>query len=196
MQFLPVLAVLGGCTANLVTSEVNVDWDDAKLAAAKIENLGNKDAGPFLVYFDGDENPESQKRRPQVRHYVPGPGEGESITLQGDFAPLSHPQNSNLDNIYQITVYTDPMGMVDESNENDNVLSVPLDCSYESSDITAGAAGDIVIGQSFNEIRAARVTVVSSSDRAIESISLKGLNLPGGDLPWWVCGCIARARNS
>jgi len=116
-----------GCKPDLTVKDLNVTWDAAnKKAEAKIANIGNKAAGNFLVYFNGDENPESPNRRPQVSHIVPGLAKGASIILKADFAPLAHPDNNNLGNVYKITVLVDPKGMVKESNENNNVQESPI----------------------------------------------------------------------
>lgn len=116
-----LLLATTGCAPDLVVRNLNTNWDDAnKNATAVIENIGNKEAGNFLVYFNPDENPESQNHRPQVSHNVSGLAAGGSITLYSDFAPLAHPDNYSLGNVYQITVIADPKSMVDESNENNN----------------------------------------------------------------------------
>ena len=95
----PLVAIfLGtGCAADLVVEQVNINWiAPDKSAEATITNIGNQDAGEFLVYFNGDEFPVSRNRRPQIRHTVTSLGAGASITLAADFAPLAHPDNSNL----------------------------------------------------------------------------------------------------
>lgn len=121
-----VLVALTGC-ADLVVKNLEVDWESGnRIATAEIANIGSKDAGSFMVYFNGDEDPESQNHRPQVRHNVPGLDGGDSVVLTADFAPLAHPDNNSLANIYQITVLVDPKGMVKESNENNNSRSVAV----------------------------------------------------------------------
>lgn len=123
---LPLFAFVG-CAPDLVVKNVDVTWDAAnKKAEAKIANIGNGDAGNFMVYFNGDENPVSPNRRPQVSHNVPGLAKGASITLYADFAPLAHPDNNNLGNVFKITVLVDPKGMVKESNENNNTQEKPI----------------------------------------------------------------------
>lgn len=117
------LVALTGC-ADLVVRDVNVTWDASnKRATAEIANTGNRDAGEFLVYFNGDEDPVSPNRRPQERFTVPYLAQGESVTLTADFAPLAHPDNNNLGNVYQISVLADPKGMVREWNEDNNIRS-------------------------------------------------------------------------
>ena len=121
------LFALVGCTPDLVVKNLDVTWDAAnKRAEAEIANIGNGDAGNFMVYFNGDENPESMNHRPQVRHNVPGLAKGASITLHANFAPLAHPDNNNLGRIFQITVLADPKGMVKESNESNNTKEKPI----------------------------------------------------------------------
>lgn len=117
------LVLLSGC-ADLVVQDLDVTWDaDNKTATATIANTGNRDAGEFLVYFNADEDPESTNHRPQVRQTVAGLDRGEAVQLTADFAPLAHPDNNNLGNVYQITAIADPKGMVKESNEDNNSLS-------------------------------------------------------------------------
>jgi hypothetical protein len=110
-----------GCAPDLVVDQVNIDWTaPTKSAQATITNIGNQDAGEFLVYFNGDEFPMSRNRRPQIRHTVAGLGAGASITLAADFTPLAHPDNNDLGNVYGITVLADPKNMVSESDEENN----------------------------------------------------------------------------
>jgi len=119
----PYVAVIycGGCATDLVVDQVTIDWTaPQRTAEATISNIGNQDAGEFLVYFNGDEFPVSRNRRPQIRHTVTGLNAGASTTLVADFAPLAHPDNDNLANVYQITVLVDPKKMVAESNESNN----------------------------------------------------------------------------
>lgn len=125
-MFIP-LFVFVGCEADLTVKDGEVNWDATnKKAKAEIANIGNKDAGNFLVYFNGDEDPVSPNRRPQVSHDVPGLAKGESIILEADFAPLAHPDNDSLRNVYQITVIADPKEMVKEKNENNNVKELQI----------------------------------------------------------------------
>jgi hypothetical protein len=137
-----VAAILlcSGCSTDLVVSQVTVDWNPPiRTAQATITNTGNQDAGEFLVYFNGDEFPESKNRRPQIRHTVMSLGAGASTTLVADFAPLAHVDNSNLANVYQVTVLADPKKMVNESNEENNMdrelTAVPAVELYDGADV-------------------------------------------------------------
>jgi hypothetical protein len=122
-----LLLLTSGCAPDLVVEDLNVTWTAAeKKADATIANVGTKDAGEFMVYFNADESPESQNHRPQVNHHVPGLRKGESIDLSADFTPLAHTDNNHLGNVYQITVLADPKDMVKELNENNNTKSIPL----------------------------------------------------------------------
>ncbi len=122
-----LLSALVGCAPDLTVKQLDVTWNAAdKKASAEIENIGNKNAGNFMVYFNGDEMPESANHRPQVRHNVPGLNKGASTILEADFAPLAHPDNNNLGNVNKITVLVDPKGMVNESNENNNTQEFPI----------------------------------------------------------------------
>ena len=121
-MFMLLFAFVGCKKPDLTVENLDVNWNwPNRTAKAEIANIGEKDAGNFMVYFNGDENPVSQKRRPQVSHNITGLAVGSSITLEANFAPLAHPDNNNLGNVYKITVLVDPKGMVNESNENNNV---------------------------------------------------------------------------
>ncbi len=116
-----------GCKPDLTVSNVRVQWNGSqKSVDADIQNIGNKDAGAFLVYFNGDENPVSDNHRPQVSQKLPGLAKGATVTLHADFAPLAHPDNAYLANVYQITVIADPKNMIDEKDENNNTASYLL----------------------------------------------------------------------
>lgn len=120
-----LLAFLSGC-ADITVESVNVTWnDDTKTAVAVIHNNSLFSADEFMVYFDADESPVSQNHRPQVSHKVNSLAGGASVTLTADFAPLAHADNSQLDNVYQITVRADPKDQVREYNEDNNIDSVP-----------------------------------------------------------------------
>jgi hypothetical protein len=112
-----------GCKPDLVVKRVDVTWDATeKKAEAEVANIGNKDAGNFLVYFNGEEDPISPNHKPQVRKDVPGLAKGDSIILEADFAPLAHPDNNNLGNVYKILVIADPKNQIEEKNENNNEM--------------------------------------------------------------------------
>jgi hypothetical protein len=126
LVFILVFLVVG-CKPDLVVKNLNVTWDAAnKKAKAEIANIGNKDAGSFMVYFNGVEDPVSPNHRPQVRNNIPTLAKGNSIILEADFAPLAHPDNNNLGNVYKILVLVDPKNTVEESNENNNEKEVPI----------------------------------------------------------------------
>lgn len=119
--FILSLIFLAGCRADLTATNLDVDWNAAnKQAKARIRNIGFRDAGMFMVYFDAEENPVSQNHRPQVSHEVNGLAKGAYVDLEADFARLAHPDNANLANVYKIVVTADPKHMVKESNENNN----------------------------------------------------------------------------
>ncbi len=131
---LAVVAFLQMCKCppcpDLVPS-VSVQWNEnSKLVYVTIHNTGTGSATNFLVYVNADENPESSNHRPQIMHKVDLLEGCSSITLPiSDFSPLAHPDNSYLDNVFQITVIVDPKGMVKECDgcgENNNEVSVPL----------------------------------------------------------------------
>jgi len=115
-----------GC-ADLKVTQLSAVWNqNNKVARATISNIGNDNAGPFLVYFDGVERPISKLNRPQIVQEVDGLMEGEQIEIEADFAPLAHPNNNNLANVIRILVTADAKDMVKESNENNNTRAVPV----------------------------------------------------------------------
>ena len=131
--FLLLLLFLAGCKADLTVVNPGANWDDTtgpnvgnKSAKARIKNIGLKDAGMFMVYFDAEENPVSQNHRPQVSHQVDGLVKGAYIDLGANFAPLAHHDNAYLANVYKIVVIADSKGMVEELNENNNRKEIPV----------------------------------------------------------------------
>lgn len=123
------LLTITGCGTTGVDLVVNrLDWDPGtKVAEVEIANVGSDDAGAFMVYVNADEFPESRNHRPQIRHNVPGLGANDNLVLQADFAPLAHPDNDHLGNVYQITALADPKSMVSETNEENNFERTPAD---------------------------------------------------------------------
>lgn len=128
--FILSLLFFAGCKADLTVTKLEVNWDatDAtiKHANARIQNIGFKDAGMFMVYFNAEENPVSPNRRPQVSHQVDGLAKGDYVDLEANFALLAHPDNANLANVYKIVVIADPKDMVEELNENNNSKEMPV----------------------------------------------------------------------
>lgn len=115
------MSLLAACRPDLVVKNLEVTWNaENKKAKAEIANIGNKDAGSFMVYFNGEENPVSPNHRPQVSHDVQSLAKGDSITLEADFAPLAHQDNIYLGRVYKILVMADPKNTVAEKNENNN----------------------------------------------------------------------------
>lgn len=129
---LPILLGLGGCAADLVILDRNVQWSGAKSASATIKNQGGQDAGSFEVYFTAEECPNSNNRRPQQRIDVPGLAAGAQIALTADFQPLAHPDNANLGRVYSVSVRVDPKNKVPESNEFNNWDSRPTQYDVSS----------------------------------------------------------------
>ncbi len=116
------------CYIDLTVKNADIVWDQhQRKVKAEIANICSLDAGNFMVYFDGVENPVSNNHRPQVSHNIPGLAGGATITLEADFDPLAHPDNFNLANVYKIRIEVDPKNMVNESNEHNNekILSLP-----------------------------------------------------------------------
>ena len=123
---IPLLAFTACDPDLIIENEIVVTWNGSKKATVVIKNIGDADAGNFMVYFNGDENPVSDNHRPQVRFNIPSLAAGASKELEADFGPLAHPNNNNLGNVFKITVMVDPKGMVKESNENNNTKEAPI----------------------------------------------------------------------
>ncbi len=157
--FAIVIIFIVGCKPDLVVEDLSVTWGpDEKKATAVIANKGCADAGNFMVYFNAEENPESQNHRPQVSHNIESLAKGESITLEANFVELVHPDNFYLANVYMIKVLVDPKNMVDESDETNNEMEQaiqseavcidfepPLAAGTEYSNNTGYNPGDIAI---------------------------------------------------
>ncbi len=122
-----LLLSLAGCAPDLTVRDVDPDWDGAaKSVTATIANIGSRDAGAFLVYFYGVENPVSPNHLPMVSRPVTGLARGAAIPVVADFLPEAHPDNNNLGRIYKIKVMVDPKDMVKESNETNNTMEKPV----------------------------------------------------------------------
>jgi hypothetical protein len=116
-----------GCKPDLTVESLDITWDETeKSAMAEISNIGNADAGKFLVYFNPEEDPVSSNHRPQVSVPVPSLAKGVTITINADFEPLAHPDNDSLANVFKVVVIADPKNMVEESNEANNEMEQPL----------------------------------------------------------------------
>ena len=142
---LVVLLGSAGCLPDLVVKELTVNWDlenNTAKAEAEICNVGNRNAGEFMVYFNAEEQPVSPNRRPQVSFWIVGLARGESVILEANFAPLAHPDNNNLGNVYKIRVLADPKHMVKELNEDNNDREQP---------IVPGALPDLVVTDIFQD---------------------------------------------
>lgn len=112
---------------NLVARGLDVRWvANKKIVTAYVSNPTNVAAGPFMVYFDADENPVSPMNRPQVRVLMPGLAPKTVKKIKANFSNLGTAQNANLANVTGITVRVDPKKQVAEQKETDNVLVTPL----------------------------------------------------------------------
>jgi len=128
------LSTLAGCAGpsataepNLVANGIDVIWDDTTRAVTGyISNRGQTAAGPFLVYFNATESPESQRDRPQVRKEVAGLAPGERIRFAADFAPLATTRNFHLDHVTAIELLVNPKAQIAEENTADNALLTAL----------------------------------------------------------------------
>ena len=120
------LLVLGaaGCRPDLVVENVSSDIA-AGTVTATIKNIGSADADGFLVYFNADEDPESESYM-QVSRSVPGLARGRSLTLApAKFTPIPGQKNNFRRKIYQVTVIVDPENSVKELREGNNDKSIP-----------------------------------------------------------------------
>ena len=122
-----VVFFLFGCAPDLTVRHLGVNWDEAnKKAKAEIRNKGNKNAGSFKVHIKGVEIPESSTHKPELSFDVARLNKGDTISLEADFAPLSHPDNNNLVNVQKIRVVADPENSVKESSEGNNVKEISI----------------------------------------------------------------------
>ncbi len=120
-----LLLLIAGCRPDLVVEKISSD-SAAGTVTATINNIGNADAGGFLVYFNAEEDPGSESYFPRVSRSVPGLAKGQSLTLPpAQFGPLTGPDN-NARRIYQVTVVIDPENTVKESKEWNNDKSIPF----------------------------------------------------------------------
>jgi hypothetical protein len=132
MTFLS-LVFLNSCCKPCADLSVSafVKWNDnVKQVYVTVYNNGTASAKGFMVYINADENPESQNHRPQVSHRVDSLAGCSHITLPiSDFKPLEHPDNHNLNNVYQISVIVDPKNQVKECTKcamHNNTITIPL----------------------------------------------------------------------
>jgi hypothetical protein len=120
--------VLAGCRPDLTVNHIEVDsWiaSDRKVHTT-ISNVGDSDASEFLVYFDVTESLPSTNHIPQVRKHLGGLPVGGITVINADFTPLAHPDNNSLANITNIKVTVDSKGMVNEKNETNNDMEIPV----------------------------------------------------------------------
>lgn len=119
-----------GCGPDLIIEdEYNLEWPDdggEKKITITVSNIGTKDSGEFLVYIDLDEDPVSSNHRPQATRKIENLSPGESLEINENLSPLAHPDNSNLANVYRITVTADPKSMVVELDETNNKLVIDI----------------------------------------------------------------------
>jgi hypothetical protein len=121
-----LVVIVAACVGpDLVVTEHAVNWTASqKSATTRVANVGNDPAGPFLVYVNGEEDPESANHRPQVRHPVPGLAVNAAVELVSDFLPLSHADNHLLANVRSVRVIVDPKSSVAEFDETNNERTV------------------------------------------------------------------------
>lgn len=129
------LGTLSGCATpkpNLIARGVSVKWvgglhyAEVYVANGHAHQVGGSDAGPFLVYVDGDETPISQNYRPQKAKELVGLAWQDTDLFWADFNGVSRQENLHLANVKSLTVHIDPKIQVDESREDDNTLTTPL----------------------------------------------------------------------
>lgn len=125
-------SILSGCVQpNLIVAGHQMQIvDGAKTSRLQIHNAGSGNAGPFLIYVTGLENPPSTNHIPQLTHSVTALSAGQTIDLEGDFGPLAHPDNAMLANLRSMSVEVDPKDDVVESSETDNALPTTPPSNY------------------------------------------------------------------
>lgn len=151
---LPLLAIASGSSCadgpDLVVSDQTVTWNPLQRSATtRIDNIGNADAGQFLVYVNGDEVPTSQNHRPQVSHVVNGLPAGGHVEIVSDFLPLAHEDNRGLTNVQRIRAILAPKNAVGETNEDNNerVTLAPVSCTTVTSCLAPGDSGSVGMTQ-------------------------------------------------
>ena len=138
----------------VVTSVQTTSWTALdKTATATIKNkcliwgIFCKNAGAFLVYFDGEELPTSPNYLPHVSKTVPGLAGGASITLTASFSPLARIENNYLWNVRKISVTVDAKEQVAESSEADNTRLGSVPFSSELPIISIGTLGGAFVDE-------------------------------------------------
>ncbi len=129
-------ALLGaGCLAtppNVIARGMNVTWDGTRHTVEVFVCNGldidkpHDATGPFLVHVDADEDPVSNRDRPQVSIQSASLAHAQLTQLQGDFSPLASPNNASLSRVRSLTVHADAKNQVGEFIESDNELQSPL----------------------------------------------------------------------
>jgi hypothetical protein len=190
--FLPPLVKEAGAPAGELDPDVDVtvsvdELDAAQAIVANVATFTRSGAGSEAVRLDDDERQYvvdwhtgrfdlSAAKTYRIRVLVPGrvlgfadvdlvaAGGERSGVDRGAFVPLR-------------LGATLPIKFVIANG----VVTPPPTCTpaTAASDVSAGGTGSIMDGQSFNETRAVDVTVIASSDRAVEKMVLGGLNLGG-----------------
>jgi len=115
---------------DLIVDHITVQsWtQEQMLSSVAIRNIGNVPAENVRVYFNLEENPESQNHRPQFRRVVETVNVNQQITWSvywnHPVNGLQHPDNQNLANVTGITIIVDPKSEIDELDETNNTSSV------------------------------------------------------------------------
>jgi hypothetical protein len=160
--------------ADLKVKDPSVQWTaSAKTATAKIQNVGDRNAGPFQVYFTAEECPNASNFRPQRAVSVPGLAASSEISLSAELASLARAENSFLGNVYSVSVRADPKNEVEEASKLDNwkaravqydVSSLPIYTYNEALatilrgiEFDATAAGELEIKPGYYKISEHRV---------------------------------------
>lgn len=122
-----LLALAPSFLPNLTARGMDVTWDaSTKKATGYIMNGPNGAVGPFMVYFDAEEDHVSPQDRPQVRILVEGLVQSQVKAITADFAPLSTSANAHLRRVRRITLRVDPKKQISEFSESDNALTTQL----------------------------------------------------------------------
>jgi hypothetical protein len=81
----------------------------------------------------------------------------------------------------QHTITAEHPGLFIWHKWRDSLSVTVVECTEADSDVTTGSTGSLTpVAQSFNETRAVDVTVLGSSNRIVEKLILKGLNISVG----------------
>ena len=174
LSALATALLLGGCggqSLNLVARGMDVRWaGPAHTVKAYISNPSAQAAGPFLVYFDADEDPTSDRDRPQVAVEVAGVAAHSTVEVDADFSPLATTANALLSRVKWITLRVDPKLTIVESNEQDNTLVTQLPDAMGASAIVAPMLRPTAYFEAWTGVNPLAQTLIPATDMDVVGV--------------------------